>query len=114
MELLPSHELESQRRDDHTADRSKPGIRARVLGVERLGAKVDRCPHVGHHHEGCLLGLVEGVHLALQVALLEHQRLAVDLCLAVLAIQTGNLQAKRRERREEFLVRLQPLAMHAT
>ena len=69
----------------------------------RFGAtKVDRCPHVCHHHESRLLGLVEGVHLALQVALLEHQGLAVDLGLSVLGVQTGNLHdIKRGQNREE-------------
>jgi len=41
--------------------------------------------------------LVEGVHLALEVMLLEHQSLAVYLRLSVLGIKASKLQEKNRQ-----------------
>ena len=63
--------------------------------MRNFWARVHWCSHVSHHHQSSLLGLVECIHLALEIVLLEHQGFAMDLRLTVLTIEVCKLEERK-------------------
>ena len=81
---------------------SEPGVRSGVVGWRgKDWFWIDGHSHLCKHLKDHLLGLVEGIQVALKVVLLEDETLSVDLSLAVLSIETQNLYTKKGEGRAE-------------